>query len=161
MNSWIKTLILFVLAFGLQVSVGEWLKIFDIGPDFVVIVVVAIAIKSGPAAGCLWGFIAGFAQDVYAPVEWLGANTIAMTVLGFAVGQLEERFLTLNLPAKIGVLGLGFFVSDMIYYGITGLSKDIVTNMFLTRSLPECIYTLVIGGIVFYLDSGKKKKKHA
>ena len=65
----------------------------------------------------------------YAPVEWLGANAISMTVVGYAVGQLEERFLSLNLPAKVGVLGLGFFVCDMIYYGITGLSKDVVTNL--------------------------------
>jgi rod shape-determining protein MreD len=49
----------------------------------------------------------------------------------------------------------------MIYFAITGLSKDVVTNLFLTKSLPECIYTMLIGGIFFYLDLGKKKKKHA
>ncbi len=155
---WLKVLILFVLAFALQVSVAEWLKIFGVGPDFVIIFVVSVAIKRGPAAGCFWGFLAGFAQDVYAPVEWLGAFSISMTVLGFVVGQLEERFLTLNLPAKIGVLGFGFFVCDMIYFGITGLSKEIVTNLFLTQTLPESIYTMFVGGIIFYLDFGKKKK---
>lgn len=160
MNSlkYLKILLLFLLTFCLQVSVAEWLKIFGIGPDLVVIFIVAVAIRCGPAAGCFWGFFAGFAQDVYAPVEWLGACSISMTVLGFAVGQLEEKFLTLNLPAKIGVLGLGFFVCDMIYFGITGLSKEIVTNLFLTQTLPECIYTMFVGGILFYLDSGKKKK---
>ncbi|MCF0221644.1 MAG: rod shape-determining protein MreD [Fibrobacter sp.] len=155
---WLKVLILFVLTYALQVSVAEWLKIFGVGPDFVVIFVVAVAIKRGPAAGCFWGFLAGFAQDVYAPVEWLGASSISMTVLGFVVGQLEERFLTLNLPAKIGVLGFGFFVCDMIYFGITGLSKEIITNLFLTQTLPECAYTMFVGGIAFYLDFGKKKK---
>lgn len=155
---WLKFLILFVLTFALQVSVAEWLKIFGIGPDLVVIFVVAVAIKCDPAAGCFWGFLAGFAQDVYAPVEWLGAFSISMTVLGFVVGQLEERFLTLNLPAKVGVLGFGFFVCDMIYFGITGLSKEIITNLFLTQTLPESIYTMFVGGIIFYLDFGKKKK---
>ncbi len=158
---WLKSLILFVIVFALQMTVAEWLSFFDVAPDFVIIFIVAMAIRMGPAAGCLWGFVAGFTQDVYAPVEWLGANCIAMTVVGFAVGQLEERFLSLNLPAKVGVLGLGFFVCDMIYFAITGLSKDVVTNLFLTKSLPECIYTMLIGGIFFYLDLGKKKKKHA
>lgn len=156
--NWLKILFLFLLSFVLQVSLAKWLQIFGVGPNIVVIFVVSVAIKWGPAAGCMWGFFAGFTQDVYAPVEWLGAYTIAMTVLGFAVGQLEERFLTLNLPAKIGVLGLGFFICDMIYYGITGLAKDVVTNMFLTKTLPECVYTMMIGAIVFYLDPGKKKK---
>ncbi|MBR5411593.1 MAG: rod shape-determining protein MreD [Fibrobacter sp.] len=158
---WLKTFIMFVIVFALQMTVADWLSFFDVAPDFVIIFIVAVAIRRGPTAGCFWGFVAGFTQDVYAPVEWLGANAISMTVLGYAVGQLEERFLSLNLPAKVGVLGLGFFVCDMIYYGITGLSKDVVTNLFLTKSIPECFYTMLIGGIFFYLDLGSKKKKHA
>ena len=158
---WLKSLILFVIVFALQMTVADWLSFFDVAPDFIIIFIVAVAIRRGPTAGCFWGFVAGFTQDVYAPVEWLGANAISMTVLGYAVGQLEERFLSLNLPAKVGVLGLGFFVCDMIYYGITGLSKDVVTNLFLTKSIPECFYTMLIGGIFFYLDIGSKKKKHA
>ena len=158
---WLKTFIMFVIVFALQMTVADWLSFFDVAPDFIIIFIVAVAIRRGPTAGCFWGFVAGFTQDVYAPVEWLGANAISMTVLGYAVGQLEECFLSLNLPAKVGVLGLGFFVCDMIYYGITGLSKDVVTNLFLTKSIPECFYTMLIGGIFFYLDIGSKKKKHA
>ncbi len=155
-HGWLRTLLLFVLVFAIQSTVGEWLQIVGIGPDFVVIFVVSVALRYGAAAGCLWGFLAGFTQDVYAPVEWLGANSIAMTIVGFAVGQLEEHFLTLYVPAKVGVLGLAFFVNDMFYFLITGLEKDVVTTLFLTRTVPECIYTLVIGGILFYLSSGKK-----
>jgi rod shape-determining protein MreD len=158
---WLKILIMFIIAFTLQVTVADWMRFMDVGPDLVVVFIVAVAIRCGPAAGCFWGFVAGFTQDVYAPVEWLGAHSIAMTVLGFAVGQLEERFLTLNMPMKVGVLGLGFFVCDMIYYGITGLSGEVVTNLVLTKTLPECIYTMLVGGVLFYLDLGKKKKKHA
>ena len=153
---WFRTLLVFVLVFVLQTTVSEWLQILGIGPDFVVIFIVSVAIRFGPATGCFWGFLAGFTQDVYAPVEWLGANTIAMTIVGFLVGLLEERFLTLNLPAKIGVLGLAFFVNDMFYFLITGLEKEVVTNLFITRTLPEFAYTVVIGGIAFYLSSGKK-----
>ena len=116
---WIKLFLIYLLAFVLQTTVGDWLQIFGVGPDFIVIFIVAIAIKYGPATGCFWGFLAGFAQDMYAPVEWLGAHSIAMTVLGFVVGQLEERFLTLNLPAKMAVLAIGFFVDHpgMCLYG--------------------------------------------
>ena len=158
---WLKVLVMFILVFALQMTVAEWLGFFDISPDFVVIFIVAVAIRMGPTAGCLWGFVAGFTQDVYAPVEWLGANSISMTVLGFAVGQLEERFLTLNLPAKMAVLAIGFFVCDMIYFLLTGLEKDVVTNLFFSKTIPECAYTVVVGAVVFYLSAGKAgKKKH-
>jgi rod shape-determining protein MreD len=153
---WLKTLLLFVIVFAVQSTIGQWLQILDIGPDFVVIFVVSVALRFGAATGCFWGFLAGFTLDVYAPVEWLGANSIAMTIVGFAVGQLEEHILTLYLPAKVAVLGIAFFVNDMFYFLITGLEKNVVTNLILTKSIPECIYTLVIGGILFYLSSGKK-----
>jgi len=155
---WLWLLFMFVLSFCMQVSVADWLSIFDVSPDFVIIFIVTVAIKRGPAAGCFWGFLAGFTQDVYAPVEWLGAHSIAMTVIGFVVGQLNERFLTLNMPAKVGVLGLSCLICDGIYFGVTGFSKEIVYNLFLTKSLPGCAYTMLIGSILFYLDVGKKTK---
>ncbi len=155
---WLKLLLMYVFSFVLQTTVADWLRIFDIGPDLIIILVVSIAIKYGPAAGCFWGFLAGFTQDVYAPVEWLGAHSIAFTVLGFVVGQLEERFLTLNLPAKVGVLAFGFFVCDMIYFLLTGLEKDVVTALFFSKTVPECVYTVVVGAVVFHLSIGKKKR---
>ena len=151
-------LLLFLLCFAMQTTVAQWLSIFGAGPDFVVIMIVSIAITYGPAAGVLWGFLAGFTQDIYAPVEWLGANMISYTVLGFLVGQLEERFLTLNMPAKVGVLGFGFFLCDMLYFFLTGLEKDVVTNLFFSKTLPECAYTMVVGAVVFHLSIGKKRK---
>lgn len=156
---WLKIFFMFVLCFVLQTTVGDWLKIFDVGPDFVIIFIVSIAIKFGPAVGCFWGFCAGFMQDVYAPVEWLGAHSVSMTILGFVVGQLEERFLTLNLPAKVAVLAIGFFVCDMFYFLLTGLEKDVITNLFFSKTIPECLYTVVVGAGVFHLSVGKKKKR--
>ena len=161
MNSnwkWLRVFLSFVVCFALQTTVAEWLQIFGAGPDFVIILVVSIAIKHGPAAGVLWGFLAGFTQDVYAPVEWLGANTISLTVLGLLVGQLEERFLTLHLPAKVGVLGFGFMLCDMLYFFLTGLEKDVGTNLFFSKTLPECAYTMAVAAVVFHLSIGKKKK---
>ena len=93
---WLKTLLMFVIAFAVQSTIGDWLKILGVGPDFILIFIVSVALRFGAGTGCFWGFLAGFSLDVYAPVEWLGANTIAMTIVGFAVGQLEEHFLTLN-----------------------------------------------------------------
>ena len=158
MKKWIKSFFFFLLCFVLQTTVADWISMFGIAPDFVIIFVVAVAIKRGPASGCFWGFLAGFTQDVYAPVEWLGAHSLAMTIVGFLLGQLEERFLTLNFPTKVGVLGLAFFVSDMAYFFITGLQKDAVTNLFFKETLPECAYTLFVGALVFYLSMGKNNK---
>ncbi len=154
---WLGVLALYVLVFAAQMTVGGWLQIFGIAPDFVLIFIVSVALRYGPAAGCFWGFLSGFTLDVYAPVEWLGANAMALTVVGFCVGQLEERILKLNLPGRLGVLCLAFFLCDLVYYLITGLGNEVVTTMLVMKTLPECAYTLLVGGIFFYLKSEKTK----
>ena len=61
---WIKTFLLLLVCFILQTTVVDWLQIFGIGPDLMIILIVSISIKYGPAAGCFWGFFAGFSQDI-------------------------------------------------------------------------------------------------
>ena len=39
---WLKTLLMFVLAFAVQSTIGDWLKILGVGPDFVLIFIVAV-----------------------------------------------------------------------------------------------------------------------
>jgi rod shape-determining protein MreD len=43
---------------------------------------------------------------------------------------------------------------------LTGLQKDVVTNLFFSKTLPECAYTLFVAAIYFHLSIGKKKKVH-
>ena len=57
---WLKTFIMFVIVFALQMTVADWLSFFDVAPDFIIIFIVAVAIRRGPTAGCFWGFVAGF-----------------------------------------------------------------------------------------------------
>lgn len=147
----LKFPVLFLISVVLQTTLVSWISVFDIGPDFILIFVVLVALRRGPVVGMLWGFFAGFSQDIYAPVEWLGAHAVALTVVGFIVGQFEERFLSLNLVTKIGVLGLGFLICDIIYFVAIGVEMDgEFASLLLMNTLPECIYTMLCGTLVFH-----------
>lgn len=58
---WLKTLLMFVIAFAVQSTIGDWLKILGVGPDFILIFIVSVALRFGAGVGCFWGFLAGFA----------------------------------------------------------------------------------------------------
>lgn len=150
MIAFIKHLLCFVLVVVLQTTLASWISFSDVVPDFILIFVVVMALRYGPVKGMLWGFFAGFSVDVYAPIEWLGAQTIAFTCIGFGVGQLEERFLTLNLATKVALLGLAFMLNDLIYYAIVGIAKDNVGMLILTNTLPGCVYTMLCSVPVFH-----------
>ncbi len=151
MLKFIKHLICFVIAIVLQTTLASWISFYGQEPDFVLIFLVVMALSHGPVSGMLWGFFAGFSEDVFASVDWLGAQTIAFTCVGFGVGQLEEKFLRLNLATKVALLGLAFMLNDLIYYALIGIAQESVTAFFLTKTLPECIYTMLFGILCFLL----------
>ena len=70
--------------------------------DLVLIVVIYIALKSGPATGVLAGTVAGLIQDALSnPV--LGIGGLAKTMVGFLAGVLATQFI-LNGPLPRFVL---------------------------------------------------------
>lgn len=161
MLKFIKHFLLFILALVLQTTLASWISFCGVEPDFVLIFVVVVAISRGPVSGMLWGFFAGFSEDVYSPVEWLGAQTIAFTCVGFGVGQLEEKFLRLNLVSKVALLGLAFVLNDLVYYALVDISQASIGTFFVTTTLPECVYTMLLGSLLFYLlNRFDRKPRH-
>ena len=70
--------------------------------DLVLIVVVYIALKSGPVTGLLAGTVAGLIQDALSnPI--LGIGGLAKTIVGFLAGLLATHFI-LNGPLPRFVL---------------------------------------------------------
>lgn len=143
-------IVAFVVVFTAQTVLAPVIRIFDVTPDFVVLFVVFLALRRGALMAVFWGFLAGFTQDVYADPKLLGASAFSLSVIGYLVGQMEEKFINLGLVAKIAILGVAFFINDAIYGWMTGMSRDAVTDLFLVRTLPEGLYTLLFGTLVFH-----------
>jgi rod shape-determining protein MreD len=142
--------LLLILTMTIQSTVIPLVAIFDVVPDFVLIFVVFVALRHGAVAGVFCGFAAGLIEDVYGPVEFMGAAALSKGAVGYIVGQLEEKFLKLDLITKIAVLGVGFFLSEALYVLAVQMDREAVASMFLYQSLPEGVYTLLIGTLAFY-----------
>lgn len=66
--------------------------------DFVLIMVVSLALTSGPTTGVLAGSAAGLVQDALSSGV-VGIGALAKTVVGFAVGRIGTQFIvTAPLP---------------------------------------------------------------
>lgn len=140
----------FCLCVILQTTVGNWISIYEIAPDFLLIFVAHRAFRRGPSVGAGWGFFVGFACDVYGPLDWLGIMTISVTLFGYLLGLLEERFLTLRPIPRLFAVGLGLILCDMVQFVLTGAPRENLWNHFLFRTLPCSAYTIVCAGIAFY-----------
>ncbi len=140
----------FIVVFTAQTVLAPVIRVFGVAPDFVLFFIVFLALRRGALVGVFWGFLAGFTQDIYADPKLLGASAFTLTIVGFVVGQMEEKFINLGLVAKVAVLGVSFFVNDALYGWMTGMNRDAVTELFLSKSLPEGLYTLLIGTLAFH-----------
>ncbi len=150
---------LFLIAGILQTVIVPHIEILGAQPSFLLILTVVTALRHGSLAGCFIGFMSGLLCDIYAPIEWLGAFSLAYCAIGFIIGQVEESFINLSLFPKIIVLTLADFLKDAIYYFSIGKTSDDIPKIVYSLSLPNAIYTVAVGTILFYLLSMKTERK--
>ena len=87
-----------LIAIALQTTLGSLLFRGNTAIDIVLIVVVFVAIKSGPVTGLLAGTVAGLVQDALSS-GILGIGGLAKTIVGFGSGVLGTQFIvTAPLP---------------------------------------------------------------
>ncbi len=147
-----------LLVLAIQSTLVKVIGINGVGPDLVMVVIVYIALKHGAVVAVFSGLAAGLTEDVYGPIEYMGAATLSKATIGYVTGQLDEAFLKLDFVAKISLLGVVFFLGDFIYLLAIGMDRDLITNFFINRSLPEGLYTIFIGSVFFYLINPKKER---
>jgi len=103
--------------------------------DLVLIVVVYVAIKSGPVTGVLAGTVAGLIQDALSS-GIIGIAGLAKTMVGFLSGLLGTQFIvTAPLPRFLLVV-----VATALHEGIV-----IGLNMLLNLRQYPAPYSAVIG----------------
>lgn len=152
-------LIQMIIVLTLQSTLVSSIEIFGIAPDLVLIFIVHMALKHGASVGVFCGFFCGLTEDIYGPIDYMGAATLSKLCVGYFVGQLEETFLKLDFIPKLALLALSFFVCDFIYAIGANMSKESISTIFINQSLPESIYTLLFGTLIFYvLDIVKQRK---
>ena len=153
---------LLFLAFIIQGSFGEHLAIKGIRPDFVVTILVYVALASGSFTGIVLGFSVGLLQDIYGPPASLGLNALSKSIIGYLVGLgraglYRESFVTLGL-----VLGVALLIHDGLYT-LIGAQGDV--GVFLQRfwsiSCPTIVYTLAFGLFLAILLVYREGQFHA
>ncbi len=140
-----RNILLVILALFLQASWVNTIAIFNIKPDFVLLSLVFIGISSGQIEATLLGFFSGFLIDIYNP-EWMGANALANSVMGFAVGYSRVGVVAEDLQVQAVILFLASLVHDMIYFVVYAFSEpQNIALMILRYGLGTALFTAVLG----------------
>lgn len=106
-----------LIAIALQTTLGSLVFRGNAAIDLVLIVVVFVAIKSGPVTGCLAGTVAGLIQDALSGGV-LGIGGLAKTIVGFLAGVLGTQFIVTAPLPRFLLLLLATGLHAVIFMGL-------------------------------------------
>jgi rod shape-determining protein MreD len=109
-----------LVAIALQTTLATMVFRGGTAIDLVLIVVVYIAIKSGPSTGVLAGTVAGLLQDALSSGV-LGIGGLAKTIVGFASGVLGTQFIVTAPLPRFLLLMAGTALHAVIFMGLYSL----------------------------------------
>jgi rod shape-determining protein MreD len=149
-----------IVAAILQVVVINRLPLPGGHPDLLVLVVVAIALASGPERGAMFGFFAGFIADVMPPAGHIaGRLAFAYTIVGYTAGLLSDPEET-SVFKTILVVASGSVAAVVLYAGVGALLGDVrITASSTEHSLvATVVYDVVLAPFVVPLVSAVARR---
>jgi len=155
---------LVIIMYILQTTVTPVLAVFGVKPDFLVLVLFFLAIKTDAVPAVFAGFFLGLTQDFYSPVI-LGQNALSKTVSGFFIGLFNEKVMRIDPVFQLALLFLMFVLHDVIYFSvqiaITDATFPSIGMELLTLTIPRALYTLVFALIPvvreYFFSSGFRR----
>lgn len=163
----IKTILLWtglvIAMFALQTTLAPVITVAGVKPDFLILVLFLVSVKTGVLPAIYIGFMLGLAQDFYSP-DILGQNALAKTVLGFFSGLFNEKVIRIDPILQIVLLVLAFVIHDLIYFAVqvvkSGSPLQLAGTQIFTTTLPRALYTLVFALIpVFWENMSTKRNR--
>jgi rod shape-determining protein MreD len=106
-----------LIAIAVQTTLGGYMFRGSTAIDLVLIVVVYVAIKSGPVTGLLAGTLAGLIQDALSS-GILGIGGLAKTIVGFLAGVLGTQFIVTAPLPRFVLLLLATALHAAIFMGL-------------------------------------------
>ncbi len=146
------------LYWALLVSVSAlvevtWLRsvrIGDVVPDLVLLLVVYFAMTSGPERAMFTGLLGGIFQDVAADTG-LGHHVFALVLAGYVGGMLANRLIMESPAVKAGMVLCACLVNGLAYVAIDFIQNPEmnVVDAILVSMIPRTFYTMLVTPLVF------------
>lgn len=128
----------------LQITLGNFISIFSVKPDFLVIFLVVRGLASGPTAGVIWGFGLGFLMDAVSG-GLTGMGSLAYSVAGFIAGQVGAGKMIgrVHYMFALGFADVAVYLI-FFYFGEPWKDQGLLMPL-LQHTIPGMIYTYGLG----------------
>jgi rod shape-determining protein MreD len=113
-----------------------------VGPDFLLIALVLYAMRSGPGAGAVAGFVVGLVGDALTPARF-GAGALAHTLVGYLAAWGRAVFFADNVLVNAGFVAVGLWLRDLIVLLASGVDQQ---QLLVELTLHSPLQALITAG---------------
>jgi rod shape-determining protein MreD len=118
-----------------------------VSPDFLLSALMLYAMRSGPGAGAVAGFLVGLTEDALTPAQF-GAGALAHTVVGYLAAWGRAVFFADNLLVNAAFVAVGLWLRDFILLIASGTDeRQLLVELMLyapLQALTTALFTLLI-----------------
>jgi rod shape-determining protein MreD len=146
-TAWVAMAI--VAALALQTTLSRFFGGI-VAIDLVLVVVVYVALTSGPVTGLLTGTFAGLAQDALS-IGVIGMGGLSKTIVGFIAGVIGTQFIVAQAPARFVVFFAATVLHAVIFIGLYELLGLRDFGSPYAAVLEQAFGNAVVGVVAFQL----------
>lgn len=145
----VTALLIFAL-FLLQESVFSRLKLGNVSPNLLIILVSFAGFTRGRKEGMIVGFCSGLLMDLFFG-SWFGMYALIYMYIGFINGAFRKLFFGEDMKLPLLFIGLSDVLYGFIIYFFLFFTRQRTDVLFYLKNiiLPEAVYTVVIGVILY------------
>ena len=164
----IGELIIILLFYLFQVTLGRVISIAGIMPNLLIIIPVIFGYFNGKNEGMFTGFFAGALYDLSAS-SLFGFSSLVFIYIGYLAGIFYRRYEGTEIIFPLIIVSAGDLIYEFLSYIGNFLLHNRLNVDFFLRSfiMPEVVYTLVVALVLYYplmkfdsiLDIQWKKRK--
>jgi rod shape-determining protein MreD len=118
-----------------------------VSPDFLLVGLMLFAMRSGPGASAVAGFMVGLAADSLTPARF-GAGALAHTVVAYVASWARAVFFADNLLVNAAFVAVGMWLRDFLVLAVSGSGdQSILTELAVyspLQALSSAAFALVI-----------------
>lgn len=150
MNRFLPAAASIFVATMLQVGLAPYLSIGGVTPNFLLLVVITLALTTGPTEGAACGFFAGLLFDLIGTGP-VGPMALVLTVTGYLAGQLHEQMFAEGWLLPLTVLMIAALASEMAYGLVLAMLGEggPFWKAFFTKMLPGTVYNVALALLVY------------
>jgi len=134
----------------LQVALAPYISIGGVTPNFLLLVVVTLALTTGPTEGAASGFVAGMLFDLIGTGP-VGPMALVLCITGFLAGLLHEQMFAEGWLLPFTVLAVAAISAEIAYWlvlSLLGSGGPFWSSLF-TKMLPAAVYNVALALLVY------------